>query len=82
MRVRRPLNSLINISTNPAEWPLIINNDFKTLLVEKGPPAPLNANFVFPSDDQGRKFTQFHYKRSMSNRENVTRTLVYSISNT
>ncbi|XP_060855512.1 zinc finger MYM-type protein 1-like [Metopolophium dirhodum] len=75
-------NSLINISTDPAEWPLIINNDFKTLLVEKGPPAPLNANFVFPSDDQGRKFTQFHYKRSMSNGENVTRTwLVYSISN-
>ncbi|XP_026819055.1 zinc finger MYM-type protein 1-like [Rhopalosiphum maidis] len=70
------------ISTDPAEWPLIINNDFKTLLVEKGPPAPLNANFVFPSDDQGRKFTQFHYKRSMSNGENVTRTwLVYSISN-
>ncbi|XP_025206361.1 zinc finger MYM-type protein 5-like [Melanaphis sacchari] len=70
------------ISTDPAEWPLIINNDFKTLLVEKGPPAPLNAYFVFPSDDQGRKFTQFHYKRSMSNGENVTRTwLVYSISN-
>lgn len=46
-------NSLIYISTHPAEWPLTINNDFKTLLVEKSPPAPLDANFVFPSDDQG-----------------------------
>jgi len=55
-------NLLINISTDPAEWPLIINNNFKTLLVERSPPNPLNANFIFPIefiysiDDQGRKF--------------------------
>jgi hypothetical protein len=76
-------NPLINISTDPAEWFLIINNDFKTLLVEKDPPAPLNTIFIFPIDDQGQKFTQFHYKRSICNGKNVTRTwLVYSISNT
>ncbi|XP_025425994.1 zinc finger MYM-type protein 1-like [Sipha flava] len=69
------------IGTDPATWPFFLSDKLKTTIVEKGPPSPILKTFVFPLDDNNRRFTVFNYQRCLSNEENVLRTwLVYSLS--
>nr|XP_047144578.1 zinc finger MYM-type protein 1-like [Hydra vulgaris] len=63
---------------DPAKWP-IIDGKFKALLMKYGPIQKLPS--LFPEDEQGRKFSSFHFYRRMSNGDKIKRTwLVYSIT--
>nr|XP_047129436.1 zinc finger MYM-type protein 1-like [Hydra vulgaris]XP_047129437.1 zinc finger MYM-type protein 1-like [Hydra vulgaris] len=63
---------------DPAKWP-IIDGKFKALLMKYGPIQKLLS--LFPEDEQGRKFSSFHFYRRMSNGDKIKRTwLVYSIT--
>lgn len=69
------------VDTDPATWPIFLNDTLKTIIVEKGPPLCIDHDFVFPLDDNNRRFTVFNYQRCLSNGEKVPRTwLVYSVS--
>jgi len=69
------------LGTDPAIWPSFLSDKLKTIIVEKGLPFPIDDSFVFPLDDNNRRFTVFNYQRCLSNGENVPRTwLVYSLS--
>jgi len=51
------------------------------MIFKRGPPPPLDDNFVFPLDEDNRRFTTFSYKRYHTNGECLLRTwLVFSIS--
>jgi hypothetical protein len=51
------------------------------MIVKRGPPPPLDDNFVFPLDEDIYQFTTFSYKRYLTNGECLLRTwLVFSIS--
>lgn len=61
------------LGTDPANWPSFLSDKLKTIIVEKGPPSPIDDSFVFPLDDNNRRFTVFNYQRCLSNGENVPR---------
>ncbi|XP_076065028.1 uncharacterized protein LOC143039061 [Oratosquilla oratoria] len=64
---------------DPATWPDTCNNVLRQLLVQHGPQHISSYNF--PKDSKNRRFSPIHYKRRLSNGEEVCRDwLVYSTS--
>ena len=68
--------------TDPANWPSIINDNFRNLIVKIGPSQVFkHPKGKFPTK-QGRKFNKLYYKRNLQNGTTVNRTyLIYSLIN-
>lgn len=61
-------------------WPKNITSDVVKILVERGPIKVIN--FDYPSNADGRKFSEKYYNRQLPNGEEIIRDwLLYSISN-
>lgn len=68
-----------NNNEDPGNWPQSISDKLRVYLIKYPPPKMFN--YIFPSNDEGRKFSVVHYNRIMANGENVLRNwLSYSKS--
>lgn len=71
--------SNLDCGDDPGLWPASMTNDLVNILVSRGPVQVSNCNF--PTNNDGRKFTDNYYYRNLPNGEKVNREwLVYSIS--
>ncbi|XP_076059637.1 zinc finger MYM-type protein 1-like [Oratosquilla oratoria] len=64
---------------DPATWPDTCNNVLRQLLVQHGPQHISSYNF--PKDSKNRRFSPIHYKRRLSNGEEVCRDWVLAVQN-
>ena len=65
--------------TDPALWPLVLTDNQRKLIVEKGPNRV--KDHEYPLDKNGRRFLETYYSRCLSNGEKINRVwLVYSSS--
>ena len=63
-----------------ASWPQPLSKDTRVHIIKKGPIRCLQ--YTYPSDKNGRHFSEVHYKRKLPNGEYLDRSwLVYSMSN-
>nr|XP_022906932.1 zinc finger MYM-type protein 1-like [Onthophagus taurus] len=71
-----PTLDVLNNLQDPATWPPI-NEKVRKLLIQLGPTK--KQNVLYPSDDNGRKFSDTYYYRKMPSSESVPRDwLMYS----
>ena len=56
-------NSFEPLSNDPGEWPDYVSDKQLCDIVERGPST--NEKWVFPMNEAKRRFTQFHYFRTM-----------------
>ena len=65
--------------SDPALWPSVLTDEYRKLFVEKGPCRI--KHYEYPTDENGRRFMEWHYDRYLSNGETINRVwLVYSPS--
>ncbi|XP_051170468.1 zinc finger MYM-type protein 1-like [Leptopilina boulardi] len=72
-------NETIMVSQDPGQWPVIISDQIRQILIKRGPEQV--SNIQFPKNNDGRKFSVQNYRRRMPNGEDVHRSwLIYSVS--
>lgn len=52
-----------NSSSVPIQLNDFLNDNLKTMIVQRGPPSPLNGNFLFPLEEDNCQFTTLSYDR-------------------
>ncbi|XP_043469454.1 zinc finger MYM-type protein 1-like [Leptopilina heterotoma] len=72
-------NESLMVSNDPGEWPDIISDKIRQILIERGPEQI--SNIQFPKNNDGRRFSVQNYCRRMPNGEDILRSwLIYSVS--
>jgi hypothetical protein len=72
-------NENLNIQNDPGLWPQPMSDVYRTEIVRKGP-FRIKVDF-FPVDESGRRFSEYHYSKILSNGEKQNRRwMIYSKS--